>query len=278
MPIVTISRGTLSGGEALANLLSGKTGYPVIGLEVIKDAAARFGISESAISKQLSQGPRVIERLAGDKRRIYLSAVQSALSERALQGDFIYHGLAGHFLLLEVPNVLKIRLVAPLPYRVKSVMEKKSFTEQEAIKYIEKVDEKRKQWTRLLYDVDWTDPMLYDMVINLDQVTLDTACGLILYALDQPEFKDSPEKQKAVRDFALSCQAKARLALDERTRGVEVTVEAKEGKVLVRGRVFTTSALVATGMQSTKAHIHEVVKGIPGVKELAIEISESPIA
>lgn len=278
MPIITISRGTLSGGEALANLLSGKTGYPVIGLEVIKDAATRFGISESAISKQLSQGPRVIERLAGDKKRVYVGAVQSALAERALQGDFIYHGLAGHFLLLEVPNVLKIRLVAPLPYRVKSVMEKKGFTEQEAIKYIENVDAKRKQWTRFLYDVDWTDPMLYDMVINLDQVTLDTACGLILYALDRPEFKDSPEKQKAVQDFALSCEVKARLALDERTRGVEVVVEVKQGKVLVRGRVFTTSTLLATGMQSTKAHIQEVLKGIPGVKELTIEISESPIA
>ena len=278
MPIITISRGTLSGGEALANLLSGKTGYPVIGLEVIKDAANRFGISESAISKQLSQNPRVIERLAGDKRRVYVGAVQSALAERALQGDFIYHGLAGHFLLLEVPNVLKIRLVAPLPYRVKSVMEKKGFTEQEAITYIENVDVKRKRWTRFLYDVDWTDPMLYDMVINLDQVTLDTACGLILYALNRPDFKDSPEKQKAVRDFALSCEVKARLALDERTRGVEVVVEAKQGKVLVTGGVFTTSTLLATGMQSTKAYIQEVLKGIPGVKELTIEISESPIA
>ncbi|MCU0595391.1 MAG: cytidylate kinase family protein [Desulfobacterota bacterium] len=278
MPIITISRGTLSGGEALANLLSEKTGYPVVGLEVIKDAATRFGISEGAISKQLSQGPRVIERIAGDKRRIYLSAVQSALAERALQGDFIYHGLAGQFLLVEVPNVLKVRLVAPLTYRVKSVVEKKGFTEQEAIKYIQNVDEKRMQWTRFLYDVDWTDPMLYDMVINLDQVTLDTACGLILYPLDRPEFKDSPEKQRAIRDFALSCQVTARLALDERTRGVETSVEAREGKVSVRGRVFTTSALLATGMQSTKAHIHEVVKGIPGVKELTIDISESPIA
>ena len=278
MPIITISRGTLSGGEALANLLSGKTGYPVIGLEVIKDAATRFGISESAISKQLSQGPRVVERIAGDKRRIYWSAVQSALAERALQGHFIYHGLAGHFLLLEVPNVLKVRLVAPLPYRVKSVMEKKKFTEQEAIKYIENVDEKRKQWTRFLYDVDWTDPMLYDVVINLDRMTLDTACGLILYAVDQPEFKDTPEKQRAVRDFALSCQVRARLALDERTRGVETVVEAKGESVLVKGRVFTTSALVATGIQSTKAHIHEVVKGIPGVKELTVDIVESPIA
>ena len=207
-----------------------------------------------------------------------MSAVQSALAERALQGDFIYHGLAGHFLLLEVPNVLKIRLVAPLPYRVKSVMEKKGFIGEEAIKYIENVDEKRKQWTRFLYDVDWTDPMLYDMVINLDQVTPDTACGLILYALDRPEFKDSPEKQKAVRDFALSCEVKARLALDERTRGVESVVEAKGGKVFVRGRVFTTSTLLATGLQSTKACIQEVVKGIPGVKELTIDLLESPIA
>jgi cytidylate kinase len=278
MPIITISRGTLSGGEALANLLSGKTGYPVIGLEVIKDAATHYGISESAISKQLNQGPRVIERLVGDKRRIYLIAVQSTLAERALQGDFIYHGLAGHFLLHEIPNVLKIRLVAPLAYRAKSVMEKKRLTEGEAIKYIEKVDEKRKLWTKFLYNVDWTDPMLYDVVINLGQVTLDTACGMIKYALDQPEFKESPEKQKAIQDFALSSRVKARLALDERTRGVEIAVEAKEGKVFVRGRLFTTATLLATGMRSTKAHIHEVVKGIPGVKELTIDLIESAIA
>jgi cytidylate kinase len=278
MPIITVSRGTLSGGEAFANLLSTKTGYPVIGLEVIKDAAARYGISESAISKQLSQGPRVIERLAGDKRRIYLIALQSALAERALQGDFIYHGLAGHFLLQHIPKVFKIRLVAPLAYRAKSVMEKKGLSETDAIKYIEKVDEKRRQWTRFLYDVDWTDPMLYDVVINLEQIHLDSACGMILSALGQPEFRDTPEKQKAIQDFALSSQVKARLALDERTRGVETMVEAKEGKVFVKGRVFTTSALVATGTQSTKACIHEVAKGIPGVKELGIEITESPIA
>jgi cytidylate kinase len=278
MPIMTISRGTLSGGEALANLLSGKTGYPVIGLEVVKAAAVQYGISESAISKQLNQGPRVLERLVGDKRRIYLIALQSALAERALQGDFIYHGLAGHLLLHDIPNVLKIRLVAPLSYRVKSVIEKKRLTEEDAIKYIDNVDEKRKQWTKFLYDVDWTDPLLYDLVINLAQVTLDTACGMIKYALDQPEFKDSPEKQKAIEDFALSSRVKARLALDERTRGVETAVEAKEGKVVVRGRLFTTSTLFATGTQSTKACVQEVAKGIPGVKELSIDIIESPIA
>ena len=278
MPIITISRGTLSGGETLANLLSQKTGYPVVGLEVIKDAATRYGISESAISKELNQGPRVLERLMGEKRRIYVIAVQSALAERALKGSFIYHGLAGHFLLHGVPNVLKVRLVAPLSFRARSVMEKKRMTEEEALKYILKVDEKRKQWSKFLYDVDWTDPMLYDMVIILDQITLDTACAMIKGTLDQPEFKDSPEKEKAVQDFALSSRVKAQLAFDERTRGVDIAVEAKEGAVFVRGQVFTTSTLFAMGMESLKARIHEIAKGIPGVKELTIDITESPIA
>ena len=278
MPVITISRGTLSGGEALANSLSQKLGYPVIGLEVIKDAATHYGISESAISKQLKQGPRVIERLVGDKRRIYVIAVQSALAERALKGNFIYHGLAGHFLLHEVPNVLKVRLVAPLAYRTKSVMEKKRLTEPEAIKYIENVDQKRKQWTRFLYDVDWTDPMLYDVVINLAQVTLDTACGMIMLALGQTEIKDTPQKQRAIRDFALSSEVKAKLALDERTRGVSAEVKAEEGRVYVKGWVFATSTFVATGLQSTKAYINEVARGIPGVKELVIDLVESPIA
>jgi cytidylate kinase len=278
MPIITISRGTLSGGEALANRLSEKSGYPVVGLEVIKDAATRYGISESAISQQLKQGPGLFERLMGDKRRVYVIALQSALAERAAKGSFIYHGLAGQFLLYQVPNVLKVRLVAPLSYRAKSVMEKKHLSEAEAIKYIENVDEKRKQWTRFLYDVDWTDPMLYDIVLNLSQVSLDTASALIMAALDQPEFKDTPEKQKAIRDFALSSQVKAKLALDERTKGIDLTVVAKEGKVTVKASLLTPVVLFPTGMRKVRVEIHEIVKTVPGASEVAIDLREEPIA
>jgi cytidylate kinase len=272
MPIITISRGTLSGGEALANRLSQKSGFPVVGLEVIKDAATHYGISESAISQQLKQGPSVIERLIGDKRRTYIIALQSALADRALKGSFIYHGLAGHFLFPEVPNILKVRLVAPLAQRIRSVVEKKRFKEEEAVKYIENVDEKRKQWTKFLYDVDWTDPMLYHMVINLGQITLDTACGMILYALDQPEFKDTPEKTQAIQNLALSSQVKAKLALDQRTRGLELDAEAKDGKVFVKGQLFTTVTPLATGTRRTKAYITEIAKDIPGVKELIVDL------
>jgi len=278
MPIVTISRGTLSGGEALAHYLSEKSGYPTVSREVIKDAASLYGISESDISRQLLRKPKVIERLLGEKRRLYLIALQSALVERDLKGSFIYHGHAGHLLLQEVPNVLKVRLVAPLEYRVKKVIEKNKLTQEDAIKYIEKVDEQRREWTKFLYNVDWTDPSLYDIVINLENFTLDTAGSMIMYALNQPEFKDTPEKHKIIENFALSCQIKAKLALNERTKGIDLEVETDEGKARIQGKLITTIGPFATGIRLSQAEIMKIAHSVPGVKEVKVYLKESPVA
>lgn len=270
MPIVTISRGTLTGGEALANLLAKKLNCPVVGLEIIKDAASMFGISETAISEQLREGPRVIERLLGEKRRLYLIALQSALIDRAAQGDFVYHGLAGHFLLQGVPTVFKMRLLAPLKYRVQKVKERKMLSDEEAVKYIEKIDQKRFEWTRFLYGVDWTNPALYDTVINIEHVTLDTACGMIMYALSQPEFKDTPEKHKAIENLALATRVKAKLALDERTRGIDVDVMAQDGKVRIVGALLGSPSLFVTGDRLTEEEITKVAQTVPGIKEVTV--------
>jgi cytidylate kinase len=278
MPIVTISRGTFSGGEALAHCLTKKSGFPAVGVEVIKEAATLYGISESEISQQLKQGPKVWERLLGEKRRLYLIALQSAMAERAVKGDFIYHGLAGHFLLHGVPNVFKVRLVAPLSYRIKIEMAKKNITEEVAKEYIEKVDERRKQWTKFFYHVDWTDPFLYDMVINLENLSIDTTCGMIMHALDQPEFQSSPEKKQAIEDFALSCQLKAKIALNERTRGIELDVEVKDSNVRIQGKLYTTVGMFATGLRQTEAEIGTIAKSVPGVKDVKVDLQELPVA
>jgi cytidylate kinase len=278
MSIVTISRGTFSGGEALAQCLTKKTGLPAVGVEVIKEAATLYGISESEISQQLKQSPNVWERLLGEKRHLYLIALQSAMAERAAKGDFIYHGLAGHFLLHGVPNVFKVRLVAPLSYRIKNEMAKKNITAEVAKQYIEKVDERRKQWTKFFYHVDWTDPFLYDMVINLENLSLDTACGMIMYALSQPEFQSSPEKKKVVENFALSCQIKAKIALNERTKGIGLDVEVKDGNVRIQGKLYTTVGMFATGLRQSEAEIITIVKSVPGVKDVKVDLQELPVA
>jgi osmotically-inducible protein OsmY len=65
---------------------------------------------------------------------------------------------------------------------------------------------------------------------------------------------------------------KAKLAIDQRTRGMELEVEAKEGEVLVKGQLVTTMTPFATGTQRTKDYIIEIAKDIPGVKGLSIDL------
>lgn len=276
MPIVTISRGTLSGGEALAALLSGKLNCPMVGLEIIKDAASLYGISEVAIWAQLKQGPGVMERLLGENRRLYLIALQAALINRSAKGDFVYHGLAGHFLLQDVPTLYKVRLVAPLRYRVSKVMEKKMLSEEEAVAYIQKVDQMRMEWTRFLYNADWTDPSLYDIVINLEYVSLNAAAEMIMDALAQPRFQDTPETRKAIEDLALSSRVKAKLALDERTRGIEVETGAKGGKVTIVETFHDAAILCDTRARLAAEDIARIAQNIPGVTEVTVHLKRSP--
>lgn len=157
-------------------------------------------------------------------------------------------------------------------------MARKKITEEVAKEYIEKVDERRKQWTKFFYHVDWTDPTLYDMVINLENLSLDTACGMIMYALNQPEFQSTLEQKKAIENFALACQIKATIALNERTRGIELDIEVKEGTVLIQGKLYTTVGMFATGLRQTEAEIKAIVKNIPGVKEVKVDLQELPVA
>ena len=49
MAIITISRGSYSGGKAVAERLSEKLGYPCISKEIILDAAEEFGVPEEQL-------------------------------------------------------------------------------------------------------------------------------------------------------------------------------------------------------------------------------------
>lgn len=53
MAIVTISRGSMSGGAAFARCLGTSLGYPVLAREVLVEAAARLGVPEDVLRKNI---------------------------------------------------------------------------------------------------------------------------------------------------------------------------------------------------------------------------------
>jgi cytidylate kinase len=238
MSVITISRGSFSGGKTLARCLCTRLGYRCVDRDVIVQKAAELGAPEQELKDALEKPPRFLERFQ-HKRYRYLALFQAALTEEVRTGKAVYHGLAGHLLLKGGNPILRTRIIAPLEIRIQMLQERLDFTRSRAIAHIEKVDADRRKWTRFLYGVDWGDPSLYDIVLNLEYVTIDDACGIIASIVSDRCFEFTPECQQRMDDLALGSRVRAALAIDPSTEDLEVEVVAHSGAVSVRGHVST---------------------------------------
>jgi cytidylate kinase len=175
MSVITISRGTFSGGKMLAECLAAKLGFRCIDRDAIVAKAATPDVSQEILREALVKPPSFLERYK-HRKYIYLALIQAALADEVRTGKVVYHGNAGHLLLPGGTPVLRVRIIAPLEFRVQMAMERENLNREGAISYIQKVDQDRQKWTQYLYGVDWNDPALYDVFINLEYLSIDQAC------------------------------------------------------------------------------------------------------
>jgi cytidylate kinase len=272
MAIITVSRGSMSGGEALAACLHEKLGYPMIGREALIVAAKKLGVTEEELAQKMTRGPGFWERMTSG-RRFYLVALQEAITEYAIEGNLIYHGHAGHLLLAGVSSVLRIRLIAPLAIRVRAVMERQHLNREAAVDYINHIDEDRIRWTKFIYGKDWSDPALYDLVINLEKMSLATACLMIAAIVDQPEFVTTDEVKKKLANFHLACQVKVALATNVQTKDMEFEVSADGGSVEISGEMPRTGVLAHTA-ERDEAEIMRTAQSVEGVKTVFLNLKQ----
>ncbi len=237
MAVITISRGTCTGGERLAGYLARKLGYRCISRDQLLDkAAAQGGVSEDYLRQALEKPPASPAELKRAKN-LYLVALQAALLDEVKNGKAIYHGLAGHILLKDVPNVLRVRLIAPLEVRVGIVQARLKLPRKEAIAYIQQMDQERRKWTRFLFGLDWELPSNYDVVLNLDHINLDQACDFLYCMLQESSFQTTTEHRKTMQEQATAARIRANLALDPATTDLELGVTVRGGVVSLQGKI-----------------------------------------
>lgn len=270
MPIITISRGSMSGGKALAECVSSATGSPCVGREILVEAATKIGVPESILAAKLEKGPGLWDRLTLE-RRLYVVAMQAALAEHAAKGDLVYHGYAGHLLLRGVPAVLRVRLIAPLEMRVRNEVTREGISSEVAEDRIRRLDEGRVRWTRAIYGVDLLDPQLYDLVVNLEAMSIPSACSIVVEAAKRPEFLITDELKASLRDFALACRVKVALATHPASRGLDLDVKAAAGLVTIGGEVPQPQWTTHTSSR-WETELTEIAKTAEGVKRVLLEI------
>jgi len=266
MPIITISRGSGSGGEELAARLAARLGLEVVSREEVVHEAAAFGAPEEALQKALLEPPGLWDRFQHERHR-YLAFVQAALCARVQGGDVVYHGNAGHLLLPGISHVLRVRLIAPLATRARLLRERGGMTESNALELCQKVDRQREKWTRFLYGVDWLDPHLYDLSVNLQTMAVEDAVEVCEVLSRSPRFQPTSESLGAMRDLVLASRVRAALAADARTASVELDLRVESGVLHLRGRLRPASLVDA---------VLQVASGVEGVERLDREDLAAP--
>lgn len=236
MAIITISRGTFSGGKRLAACLGATLGYRVISREVLVAAAERYGVHEETLAQGIEHPPTFWERFGADRQK-YLAAITAALCHEARADNVVYHGHAGHLLLAGVAHVMRVRVIAPMAIRLPEAMAAHGLEGKAAEAYIRARDAERVAWTRFLYDVDWHDTSLYDLIVNLERIPLESACLTIAAVADRPEFRATADSRQALFDLFLVNHVRAALFLDPAVGAAAVAVEigAQNGIVTLAG-------------------------------------------
>ena len=203
MAVITISRFFGAGGRTLGERLAVKLGYRYVNEEMIKEVAAKAGMSpegvhsfeKSAGSKlmrfldklvRLDYLDRIIQNDLGylNEER-YVHAITEIIKEISAAGNAVVIGRGGQYILADRPDVYHIGLVADDEFRRRFVMNKYACTYETADRAISRADQERNLFLKLFSDRSHpNDPRLYHLIINTSRTGLDVAEKLILELIE----------------------------------------------------------------------------------------------
>jgi cytidylate kinase len=264
MSIITISRRPFSRGKEVAEKVADNLHYDCVAREVLFEAAEKFGVREKEFMRAIHDAPSFSDHFHYGRER-YVAFFQAVLLEVLQRDNIVYHGLAGHFFVRGVSHALKVRVITDLDERVRILTEREDIGPKAAARIIEREDRDRRRWSRHLYGIDTWDSGLYNMVLNISEISVDDAAEIICHAASLERFKATPESRRKFADLLTAALVKA--ALIQKRPDVEVSVEG--GKLLVKTESMESEEAGLRG------RIERIVKDIPGVDQVEIRIDHS---
>jgi cytidylate kinase len=257
MGIITISRGSYSRGLDIAQKLSKKLGYECISREILLKASEDFNIPRVELVQAIENAPSVFDRFKNGKKK-YVAFIREAFLDRIQNDNIVYHGYAGHYFTQGIPNILKIRIIANFDYRINVVRKRENVSKVQARKILDEIDSERRKWSMYLYGIDTNSPELYDIVFNVDCLTVDEAVSSLAALANRPCFQTTKESLKKIKDMLTAARVHSAIM----SNFPEAVVKCKDGICVVS----IESALSAESRISKK--VKELTKSIEGVKEV----------
>jgi len=194
-PVITISREVGCNAVMLAELIAARLNskkttkkWKVISKEVFYESARELDMDPKKIIKLLHQSEKFAfeEMIKSFSNKDYKSerkikkTVKEVILHLANEGHYIMVGGAVHIIAKDVKKSLDIMLVAPLEYRVDSIMQNNKLNKEDALDYIKCVDKERIAYRKALLKDDPQNE-IFDIILNRAVFTDEEIVDIIEY-------------------------------------------------------------------------------------------------
>ena len=270
MSIITISRGSYSRGKDVAEKVAQALGYECISRDVLIGVSEQFNIPEIKLVRAIHDAPSLLDRFGHGKER-YVAYIRAALLKHVQKDNVVYHGLAGHFFLMGIPHVLKVRIIADIEDRIKEEMKRENISAETARFILKKDDDERRKWGLKLYGIDTSDPSLYDIVLHIKTLKVQDAVKILVDTVKLPSFKTTPESQGILDDLLVAAQVQANLVQEYPTS----KVSCRDGEVFINVVAPVTVVAPLSAEQEAIGRIRVNAMKVPGVKKVNVSVIPS---
>ncbi|WP_130472035.1 AAA family ATPase [Candidatus Magnetaquicoccus inordinatus] len=190
-PVVTVSRSFGANGSQIAELLAESLTVPCFGYSML-DGIVREAKSDKYLMSLIDErAPGPLEdwihamftkgevSQAGFYRRLIKTVIAIA------EGGGVIIGRGAHLVLANNPKVFRVRIEGSLEICAQRVAERENIKLKDAKERIFKVDNERKLYVRELYKRCPHQRAHYDLVLNSDCLTPETAVEIIIFTMEK---------------------------------------------------------------------------------------------
>ncbi len=263
MAIVTIFSGEYCNAEDVAEGMAAKQELTRIEDRLLNETSTRFNVTSEKLLRAMHGPVSVLNKISRNREK-YIAYLRQTLAEIITDDNQLLHGFAAHLLPVSIPHVLKVCIIANTEYRIALASKQEKISDKAAAKAIQKSDESGHEWIQMLCGRSAWDKDIYDMIIPMQDVSVEEAIGLIIKSLDNEKLKTTDAAKKAVTDNILAAQINLELVL----KGHDVDVVADQRNVTLLINKYMMR------LEKYKAEIEDFVRKIAGVKEVHAKVGQ----
>lgn len=209
-PVITISREVGCSGLELAYSLAARleSAYPgdrwrVLSKEIFRQSAEELNMHPEKVAKIFkSPDKSTFEELliAFNEKRYKTDqkikkTVLDIIRSSAEDGFCIIVGRASNIVAGDILNALHVRLTAPLPWRITSIMTKNGWDRPKSVEFIDTVEKERIAYRQAAMVRTAQGPELFDITFDRSRIPLETIVELIMLAIEKQGILDDFHRQ-----------------------------------------------------------------------------------